>query len=91
MMLIVVSLAASGITAEALSPPQKDVTVPTTATCQVVKREKTDRSVQNGLTPSARTLGDEPPASQIKAVAYSEQGCLKPIVVRDWVGALPAR
>jgi hypothetical protein len=39
--------------------------------------------------PAPHALGQEPPADEIAAMLYTEGGCIKPVVVREDVGASP--
>jgi hypothetical protein len=67
--------------------PLKGGTASAGSVCQTVEQKPVD--VRGASQP--RTLAQEPPAREIKAVLHTEGGCIKPIVVRDQVGAPPAR
>jgi len=57
------------------------------AVCQTAEQKPVD---ERGAS-RPRALGQEPRAKEIKAVLYTEGGCIKPIVVRDQISAPPAR
>jgi len=55
------------------------------AVCQSTRPQ----SVDDRDRPDPHRLGREPRANQIQAVVWSEQGCVKPRVVREDVGQAP--
>lgn len=86
MILLVASLAA--LTPVTASAPPIGAAQPSVAAgpvCQMVRLQ----SVISLTPPVPHVLTAEPPAKAFSAVVYSEAGCMKPVIVREQIGAQP--